>query len=716
MNSSEHIFVIDSWTDTKSKEDDLIKLITRLKEYNIDIIVAAHYPVNTEIQKMVNYYIYDEDNPLLFNEEFDKYGVNSSRWTNMPGYTITNYNIFHHDYAVWTTMRNAFHFAEMLGKKYIHFMDYDCYPNVVQYRQAFLERILEFDAVVYEYNEGSIVKDTIEETTGEYCATYIFSIRTEYAIKVIDTIKTKRDYFVNKPRGWTLENQFLQILRSHTTHILRTDYITNDNEFNTRAVWNRDGIDRNGGKFQPYLAVDEDDKLYVHLISGFYGSKSNQNYLIEVSYGDYKKFIPLTKDEYRTEYIGEYKENEYVNIYYQGVEVFSEHLKHNVEKFRKLNSLVKNKVELKPETPKDIRINFVDGPFIEIIENNENLYHIQFIDSKTGIVEFELDLKSNHWARCSKKYYVKWLIKITGIDNKYQSEYLFNPENKRVLICFESRSLGDSIAWMGYVDKFRKENKCEVICSTFQNNLFRKQYSDIKFIEPGTTVNNLFALYRIGLFKDNDKKIDLTKNPTDPKKNPLLKIASDILGLDYVEICPKLPVLGKGKKKMVSIGIHATAQCKYWNNPTGWQDVVTHLNEKGYMVKLLSNEVDGYMGNKTPKGVSKLPDGKISEVIKILQESELFIGISSGLSWLSWAVKTPTIIISGFTDDNLEPKDGICRIINKDVCNGCWGKFDFDPGNWNWCPEYEGTDRQFECSKKITSETVILEIDKILFQ
>ena len=168
------------------------------------------------------------------------------------------------------------------------------------------------------------------------------------------------------------------------------------------------------------------------------------------------------------------------------------------------------------------------------------------------------------------------------------------------------------------------------------------------------------------------------------------------------------------KEKKVSIAIHSTAQCKYWNNPTGWQDVVNYLKNIGYDVILLSKEHDGYMGNNNPKGVIQQPPSSITQILKEIQESELFIGISSGLSWLSWASGTPTILISGFTDDYLEPKNDIIRIINKDVCHGCWHKHKFNPGDWNWCPEHKGTNRQFECSKSITSSQVIKKIEDLL--
>jgi autotransporter strand-loop-strand O-heptosyltransferase len=120
------------------------------------------------------------------------------------------------------------------------------------------------------------------------------------------------------------------------------------------------------------------------------------------------------------------------------------------------------------------------------------------------------------------------------------------------------------------------------------------------------------------------------------------------------------------------------------------------------------------MGNKNPKGITIQPKSTLKELIKVLQESELFIGISSGLSWLSWASGTPTVIISGFTDVDLEPLDGVTRVINKNVCNSCWSNHEFDPGNWNWCPIHEKTENQFECSKTITGGEVIEKLEKLL--
>ena len=104
----------------------------------------------------------------------------------------------------------------------------------------------------------------------------------------------------------------------------------------------------------------------------------------------------------------------------------------------------------------------------------------------------------------------------------------------------------------------------------------------------------------------------------------------------------------------------------------------------------------------------------LEEIGSILQGSKLFVGIGSGLSWFSWALNVPTILISGFSESYQEMETDIIRIINKDVCTGCFAKHIFDKGDWNWCPEHKGTPRQFECSKSITFDMVKPHVEKLL--
>jgi autotransporter strand-loop-strand O-heptosyltransferase len=186
------------------------------------------------------------------------------------------------------------------------------------------------------------------------------------------------------------------------------------------------------------------------------------------------------------------------------------------------------------------------------------------------------------------------------------------------------------------------------------------------------------------------------------------------LGLEYNDTKPKLNLPNLKKEKKVGIGFHSTSQAKYWNNPDGWQEVVNFLTDLGYECVVYSKEEDGYMGNNLPKGVSKFKGGSVQEVINDMVTCEFFIGIGSGLSWLAWSCNLPVVLISGFSKKYAEMSTGVYRVINENVCNGCFNLEKLDAGDWNWCPFLKNTSRQFECTKEISSQQVIQEIKKII--
>jgi autotransporter strand-loop-strand O-heptosyltransferase len=163
----------------------------------------------------------------------------------------------------------------------------------------------------------------------------------------------------------------------------------------------------------------------------------------------------------------------------------------------------------------------------------------------------------------------------------------------------------------------------------------------------------------------------------------------------------------------VGIGIHGTAQSKYWNNPDGWQEVVNYLTWEGYEVVIYSKEENGYMGNHHPYGATKFKEGSLKNLIYDMATCEFFIGIGSGLSWLAWSIDLPVVLISGFSHKWTETQTNTYRVINENVCHGCFNMCRLDAGDWNWCPMLKDTNRMFECTKSITSDMVIKQIKKI---
>ena len=366
------------------------------------------------------------------------------------------------------------------------------------------------------------------------------------------------------------------------------------------------------------------------------------------------------------------------------------------------------------EVKNRVHISYVKGPTIDISGSIPATYRVQFLDKRNNKIHFETEIKNNHWAKCNVEYFIDWKILVWEGENLFYEED-YNAKDKRVYIAMDSKALGDTLAWFPYVEEFGKVHNCKIVTSTFYNEMLMNQYPNIEFVNPGEVVHNLYAMYSLGIFYNGDGAINGLKNPSDPKNVTMQKMGSDILGLEYKEIKPKLENRNVEKDdKLITIAIHGTAQAKYWNNSTGWQEVVDWLNGKGYRVRLLSKEQSGYMGNFEPTGIEKHPWGPIELVMDEMVKSKAFIGIGSGLSWLSWALGTKTVLISGFSEDWAEMQDCVRISAPKDMCSGCFNRERLRADDWNWCPDHKDTNRQFECTKSITGKIVIKELEKFL--
>jgi autotransporter strand-loop-strand O-heptosyltransferase len=286
-------------------------------------------------------------------------------------------------------------------------------------------------------------------------------------------------------------------------------------------------------------------------------------------------------------------------------------------------------------------------------------------------------------------------------------------EKKKAYIQIDSSSLGDNLAWVPYVEEFRAQNDYEVYCFSYLQDLYVPNYPKIKFLESieDKSKYKWDKEYGIGWYNNT---------PDWVKQEEEQRAASYYLELEHKELRPKVFVENTDRNiegKYVCISVQSTSQCKYWNNPTGWDQVIEYLNSKGIKVVCIDKH-SSYGGrdkfNYVPDGaINKTGDFPLQERATDLYHCEFFIGLGSGLSWLAWGLEKDVILISGFSNEKTEFNTPY-RVINKDVCNSCWNRHEFDAGNWNWCPDHEGTDREFECSKQITFEMVKEQIDKLI--
>lgn len=373
---------------------------------------------------------------------------------------------------------------------------------------------------------------------------------------------------------------------------------------------------------------------------------------------------------------------------------------HNSSVFKNKLSELYSIVTEAPIEDQDIFIkeHNVNGPFIEINSHVKSWFHLVW-KTGTGEVVYENTIPSNSWARLNRQYYEKWSLEVYEKGEKIYESTL-NLEGKRVLISIDSKSLGDNIAWAPYALEFQKKHNCKVILSSFWNNIL--DYPEIEMVEPGTIVENIYAQYNIGWFYDSNKE------PVLPNTIPLQQAATNILGLEFREIKPKLKYtptkapIGIFAKKVVTIATNSTAGCKFWTKE-GWQGVINYLHEKGYKVINVSLEENPF------DNCEQIINHDINDTMCLIKNSDLFIGLGSGLSWLAWGLGVKVIMIANFSEPSHEFVSDCQRVVKKDVCNGCWNDPNekFDKSDWNWCPRHKNTPRQFECHTSITSEDVI---------
>jgi len=379
-----------------------------------------------------------------------------------------------------------------------------------------------------------------------------------------------------------------------------------------------------------------------------------------------------------------------------------------------------------------ITVSYCDGCHIEIICPNYRNYNIVITDGQNEILNVLTNESLTSYDPHSINFkFIKYNVKVY-----FENELIFSDEmnldGKKVKLNFDSHALGDCIAWMAQVDRFQKLHNCELYVSCTFKDIFEKSYPNMKFTDATPNPDRGDNTIIPGLKNSSCKKFYCFYSPCkcyyasfdlgfysripSLRTVTLSKVASDMLGMGYEEETPKIWIENTERihqKPYVCIGVQSTAQYKYWNNEKGWQEVVDYLTSIGFDVLCIDkNDHFGKDGivNSAPSGViNKTGDFPLQERITDLLHCDFFIGLSSGLSWLAWAVGKPVVMISGFTNPYSEFSNPY-RVFNDNVCNSCWHDItitDHLHKGWSYCPR----NKNYECSTEITSDMVIEKIN-----
>jgi autotransporter strand-loop-strand O-heptosyltransferase len=350
------------------------------------------------------------------------------------------------------------------------------------------------------------------------------------------------------------------------------------------------------------------------------------------------------------------------------------------------------------------------------LPDSEAPWRVRLSDLDTGNILYETEIKGGR-INSAKRYYVRFRLEVWQQGERLLA-HDYDAADREVLIRFPIPTLGDPLGWFPYAVKFQEAHGCRLTCAMDprMTGVLRGAYPDIAFItEDEAEPHRYYATYTIALhFLQGGMYEHKDRVPCDFRFVGLHRAAGYILGVDPTETPPRIALSDESRplpEPYVCIATQSTSQCKYWNNPTGWRDIVAFLKEAGYRVVCIDQKKvhgQGLIWNHGPaEAEDQTGDQPLLERARWLKHADFFVGLSSGLSWLAWAAGTPVVMISGFTHPITEFATPY-RVINYHVCNSCWNdpQVHFDRYDYLTCPRHKDTPRQFECSRLITAEHV----------
>lgn len=347
-------------------------------------------------------------------------------------------------------------------------------------------------------------------------------------------------------------------------------------------------------------------------------------------------------------------------------------------------------------------------------------WHYVVTDAESGALIGEGTAKYGEAWQSPKSFVIDYHVEINGT-----TAIDFDPTGQTVIMQSPSGALGDSLAWVPKIERFRQKYNAKVYVEIPKAvaDLLEPAYPHIHFctreeLEKLAPIS--YATVYIGLwFKGDDDAHNCT--PFDHRLVGLQPAIAHLLNVDPCEdrpLLPDTPYSQWSSEPYAVISAQSTTLAKCWMNPTGWDEVIDHLKARGMRVVCIDRDrVAGRVFfNHIPAGcedmTGKLP---LADRVDVLRGAKVFIGLPSGLSWLAWACRVPVVMISGFSAPWTEFSTPY-RVQSRLACSHCWNdqRHLFDHFDWTWCPRHAGTPRQFECTRLITGKMVIEQIRKAL--
>tara|TARA_Y100001963_G_C6743308_1_gene430171 strand:- start:44 stop:1150 length:1107 start_codon:yes stop_codon:yes gene_type:complete len=276
-----------------------------------------------------------------------------------------------------------------------------------------------------------------------------------------------------------------------------------------------------------------------------------------------------------------------------------------------------------------------------------------------------------------------------------------NFEGKNVVVEFHSRNLGDTIALMHVMNRFKSDNNCNMFL-----NPHNKEWDSFLF-EITDDIKNITSISKDQI--DYSQKFSFKFGETRTREMSLYENYQDFLNVNEpLKITIKeIPDIEENiPKPYICFSEFASNSNKEWKYEGGWQQVIDHFTDSGYTMVNISKEESNLTNCLNLTG----EDRDLMHRLGTIKDSEFCIFLDTGLSWVANLIDKHCFLIKSVYSDKFSFQDHQTPIsLNSDsYCRGCW-----DNNNYFWDSVTKEcfTRKDFECSRLITPEMVINTIE-----
>lgn len=211
-NESE-VSIILAHIKTKKQKEALIKCLSSIKT---EKILSCNSTIDTDIQTMTDWCVYNNKNELLLRSEYSDHNVRYYQWRrNENGKIETKDQEFEHGYAAYTLIKNGLLFAKSIGKHICHIINYDYVISKDIVEENFKE-LLEKDVIVYR----------LETELNSYLTSF-FSGKIDSLLKFFQLYKNKKEYYSNIDNNnfntFIIEGKFYNFYKNSDDKIIEKD-------------------------------------------------------------------------------------------------------------------------------------------------------------------------------------------------------------------------------------------------------------------------------------------------------------------------------------------------------------------------------------------------------------------------------------------------------------------------------------------------------------